>query len=586
MNTNTQILIVEDEWLIAEITQKTLERLGYEVVSVAVSGEEAIRKAEECKPDLVLMDIVLEGDMDGIEAAGQIHSRFGIPIIFQTAYSDEKILERAKEIEPFGYLIKPVQERELYASIKMALYKHEVDEKLKENQEKLRLSLNEVIRRRAEVSALLESSHAVLKYRKFEDAARTIFDSCKKITGASAGYIALLTQAGSEIDVLFLDSGGRPCDVDPNLPMPIRGLRAEAYRSGKVVYDNNFPGSQWASFMPERHVALDNVLFAPLIVEGKTLGLMGLANKPGGFTENDARMAAAFAEHAAIALHNSRALMDLHTKHEELENAHKKLKKAQSFLIRQEKLASLGTLSAGVAHEIKNPLNIISTSVQLLQMEDNLSEETKEAYKTIIEQVNRAAKITENLRNFARERKQEIKEIELHAFLEKTLALVEYEMKVENLQIEKKLHKDPIYISGDEDQLAQVFLNMIGNARDSMNEKQKRHSYEELQKMGWAGRLTVETFISGSQVLVLFQDAGLGMAEEVKRKIFDPFFTTKGEGKGTGLGLSIAYGIIEAHGGTIKFESKEGKGTRFVISLPLKKESEKEDKEDKQTSNY
>jgi len=169
----------------------------------------------------------------------------------------------------------------------------------------------ETQQRQAEASALLQAARSVLEYREFEDAARSIFDACKKLIGATAGYVALLSRDGTENEVLFLDSGGLPCDVDPSLPMPIRGLRAEAYRSGKTAYDNDFPNSEWVRFLPEGHAELHNVLFAPLTIEGNVVGLLGLANKPGGFTDHDARMATAFGELAAVALHNSQTLQAL-----------------------------------------------------------------------------------------------------------------------------------------------------------------------------------------------------------------------------------------------------------------------------------
>jgi PAS domain S-box-containing protein len=120
--------------------------------------------------------------------------------------------------------------------------------------------------------------------------------------------VALLSGDGKNNELLFLEAGGLPCSVDPSLPMPIRGLRAEAYRTGRPVYDNSFPSSEHARFLPGGHVTLQNVLFSPLVLDGKAEGLLGLANKPGGFTEEDARMAAAFGELAAIALHNSRIM--------------------------------------------------------------------------------------------------------------------------------------------------------------------------------------------------------------------------------------------------------------------------------------
>jgi len=126
---NVRIMIVEDEWVVSDDLQRSLKRLGYTVSSVVGYGENAVKKAGEDRPDLILMDIMLKGKMDGIEAASQIHSRFNIPIIYLTAYDNKAALERAKITEPFGYMIKPFQERELHTTIEMALYKHEAEEK-------------------------------------------------------------------------------------------------------------------------------------------------------------------------------------------------------------------------------------------------------------------------------------------------------------------------------------------------------------------------------------------------------------------------------------------------------------------------
>ncbi len=130
-----KILVVEDESIIAEDIRRSLQNLGYSVSAVVSSGEKAIKVVEENSPDLVLMDIMLQGKMDGIEAAEQIRSHFNIPVVYLTAYSDEKILERAKITEPFGYIIKPFKERELYINIEVALYKHKMEKKLRESKE-------------------------------------------------------------------------------------------------------------------------------------------------------------------------------------------------------------------------------------------------------------------------------------------------------------------------------------------------------------------------------------------------------------------------------------------------------------------
>src|SRR5262245_21153390 len=124
-----QILVVEDERIVARGIQSELEQMGYEVSDLAASGEEAIEKASRLHPDLVLMDIVLRGDMDGIEAARRIRERLDIPVVFLSAYEDQNTLGRAKTTEAFGYLLKPYEEKELHTTIETALYKHRAEQR-------------------------------------------------------------------------------------------------------------------------------------------------------------------------------------------------------------------------------------------------------------------------------------------------------------------------------------------------------------------------------------------------------------------------------------------------------------------------
>lgn len=189
-------------------------------------------------------------------------------------------------------------------------------------------ALEKTARLEGELSAFIAGARAVLGNRGFEETARAIFDLCREITGAASGYVALLSPSGEENEVLFLESGGLACSVNPELPMPIRGLRAEAYRHRKAVFDNDFMKSEWVRFMPRGHVVLRNVLFAPLVLEGRAVGLIGLANKPGDFTENDAKVAATFGELAAIALRNNRDLDERRRAEAEREMVIAELKKA------------------------------------------------------------------------------------------------------------------------------------------------------------------------------------------------------------------------------------------------------------------
>ncbi len=201
--------------------------------------------------------------------------------IFYADFNTNKINIDGKEIN-FGIVRDVTQRMHAESSLKVALGEAQLREK--------------------EISALLEASQIIPQSKTFEMAARGIFDICTHLIGAKSGYVALLSEDGCENEVLFLEAGGLPCDVNPELPMPIRGLRGEAYKTMQVAYDNDFASSQWADFMPKGHVLLENVLFAPLNVNERAVGLIGIANKPGGFTEQDAKIAMAFGDLAAVAL--------------------------------------------------------------------------------------------------------------------------------------------------------------------------------------------------------------------------------------------------------------------------------------------
>ncbi len=184
-------------------------------------------------------------------------------------------------------------------------------ENLKKKEESLQTALQDSRDQQAHIEALYKATRSILQFPAFEDAAPVIFEACKTLVGATCGYVALLSDDGHENEVLYLDSGGRDCDVNPSLPMPIRSLRERAYREKKAVFDNDFANSPWVQLMPEGHVPLHNVLFAPLLIQDKAVGLIGMAEKEGGFNESDCQAVTAFAEIAAVALKSSRSLESL-----------------------------------------------------------------------------------------------------------------------------------------------------------------------------------------------------------------------------------------------------------------------------------
>jgi nitrogen fixation/metabolism regulation signal transduction histidine kinase len=228
-------------------------------------------------------------------------------------------------------------------------------------------------------------------------------------------------------------------------------------------------------------------------------------------------------------------------------------RKIEEELFQATKHASVGRLAAGVSHEIGNPLASISSLVQEL-MSEKQSDFSRDSLETIIQHLNRIARIVRNLGDFARINPRQKVPSDLGKILESTLALVRYDTNFRKVRITTEVGDLPA-VKVDPDQMQQVFLNLILNSRDAMPK---------------GGELIITMEAKGEEVLVVFGDSGEGVPPDIRDKIFDPFFTTKkGPVRGTGLGLGISYGIIKDHGGTIEVVPGGGRGASFAIRLPL-----------------
>lgn len=230
------------------------------------------------------------------------------------------------------------------------------------------------------------------------------------------------------------------------------------------------------------------------------------------------------------------------------------IKKIHAQLFRSEKLASLGKLAAGVAHEINNPLTGILTNSSLMLEDLPQSDPHRDDVDVIVKETIRCREIVKRLLDFARQTKPQKHLININDIIDNIILLVRNQTSFRNIQIQRLFGENIPEIMADKDQIQQVFINIIINASEAMSK---------------GGNLDITTSLNSSKefLYVTFKDTGPGMPDDIKEKIFDPFFTTKEQG--TGLGLSISYGIIEQHGGDIDLESKIGKGTTFTIKLPL-----------------
>jgi len=240
------------------------------------------------------------------------------------------------------------------------------------------------------------------------------------------------------------------------------------------------------------------------------------------------------------------------------------LEETYKQLLQSEKLASLGKLAAGVAHEINNPLGGILMYANML-LEKIQDEDLAADLQEIVDQTLRCKEIVRGLLEFARKRGEEKSLIQINQVIEKCIALLENQALFHNIQLDRRMDPDLPPILADGGQMQQVFTNLLVNAAEAMNGK---------------GRITIRTWHEGTpqmKVQVEVSDTGCGIPDEHLAKIFDPFFTTKAFGKGTGLGLSTTYGIVRRHGGEIQVRSSVGKGTTFRITLPVSSPSAQEE---------
>jgi PAS domain S-box-containing protein len=234
-------------------------------------------------------------------------------------------------------------------------------------------------------------------------------------------------------------------------------------------------------------------------------------------------------------------------------------KAMEKQLIQSEKLIVIGTLAAGVAHELNQPLMVIRGYTQILLSNHQNDPELKDSLKRIEGQTTRMMKIIQHLRDFSRGSTGMKEPLSLNQIIENAFTLLNQQLKAHNIEVIKELAQDLPQIKADANQLEQVIINLIVNARDALDQK------------GGGEIKVVSRFKKPDKVEVLVSDTGIGIPLHIKNHIFEPFFTTKEAGKGTGLGLSISQRIIKDHGGDISVTSTEGKGTTFVLTFPVYK---------------
>jgi two-component system NtrC family sensor kinase len=389
-----------------------------------------------------------------------------------------------------------------------------------------------------------------------------------KVVGAGYGALGVLDGKGGLSQ--FITAGIDEKTKSTIGPLPVgKGILGVLVREAKPLRLKDLTMDPRAHGLPPNHPPMKSFLGVPIVSKGKVFGNLYLTEKRGAeeFSQDDEDIAKTLAAQAAIAIENA-------SLYEELHRSYQELKRSQALLLRQEKLASLGRLAAGLAHELNNPLNHIAGFVEALQRragaETLLARKEFEDFPRFLGmiqgQVDRAASIIRRLLDFARQREPSFELIDLDRLISESVSFVERQAAVANKRIVVRPLSEPVQLRADAQMLQQLLLNLLTNALDAIEGDGEVRIAADVIAAERAARGRREI------VEVAVADNGHGIAPENLSKVFDPFFTTKEVGKGTGLGLPICQSIVEQHGGTIEIKSEGiGKGALVTVKLPVQR---------------
>lgn len=498
---HNQILVVEDDRIVASDIQQQLTRLGYNVISTPRSGTEALESIRNSLPDLVLMDVRLKGRMDGIETARCIQEIGQVPIVYLTAYADVETIRRASATEPYGYLIKPYDELQLRTVIEMALHKHAAERRLRESERRFSATL-------ASIGDAVISTDPNGQIEFINSAAESI-----------TGWMSKEAVGRHLSEVFKLDEAH-------GADLPKAGVCHES-RSVRAVLSRRDGNSCEIEHLQ-----------SPILDDRKrTIGTVVV------FRDVSWRL--------------------------EVEEM---LRRTRDDLARVARLTTMGELVGSIAHEINQPLMALMTNGEtcLHYLEQASLEEQREvslrllneAKKAALRTVNngqRAAQILKSVHALSRRSPPALERVDLNEALLEVLALIQGEMKRQDVVLRVKLESVAGEVLGDRVQLQQVMMNLVVNSIEAMEHVTNRPRL-----------MQVETKLhNDSEMVVTVSDTGEGVPEQNIEQIFEPLFTTKSNG--LGLGLAISRSILDAHSGRLSVLKGDPHGSIFQFALPLRR---------------
>ena len=535
--TQESILVVEDESVVAMDLENKLRRLGYHVPAVLISGEEAVQAAADMCPDLVLMDVRLNGGMDGIETAGEIRARFDIPVVYLTAFADDATLERARLTAPFGYLLKPFQEQELHATIKIALHKHKLDVALQEAERRSSLYAERL-------GTLREIDRAILTEQSPEAVAQAALRRIRQLVPCQRASVALADHERQEITLLAVHvNGDNNSKQEAGLSqMTLPGFSTLARGQHYLVEDMQ---------ALEDRSAFDERLFTegvrsyvslPLYAQNELIGSLNLeAQETGAFTEERIEIIREVADSLAVAVHQA-------CLHEQVSYYCRELEARND---------DLEAFAHTVAHDLNTPLGVVAGFARLLKKSDgSLSDQDRMQYLDLVERnAYKMSSIVRELMLLAQVRREDVVARPLDMAAIVATVLQQLAPMLEEYQAEVVVPQEWPVAQGYAAWVEEIWVNYISNALKYGGEPPRVELGATMQADG--------------QVRFWAKDNGRGISQEDQERLFVPFTQLdQANTKGHGLGLSIVGRIVEKLQGRVGVESEMGLGSIFSFTLP------------------
>ncbi len=546
-----KILIVDDDLVSLLYIEQIIKTFGHEIVAKAKSGPEGVEKARLKNPDIVFMDISMPGEYDGIEAARIIESLYDIPVIFITSYEIDQFINKVREVGPFGYILKPFKELEIKASIYVALYRKEMEKKIKQAMNDYKNSFHFQI---LISNILVELNKSYDIYEKLDYELNII----RKALDLDSIFIFSLEGNTLKMINHAEDQAYSGIEIIENINIE-EFLQKNNYNTESLKVPSFFNDfSNFGNTLSEyfKKINLNSLSSTPIYFDNKLFGLMVSCNfKDHSFSGDVKRNIKIIAKAVSLVFKRHFDIIKL--------NEIEKEKSIQEQMnIRKERLATIGQLTSAITHEINQPLESIKilSESPLFWVKENKSiptEKLLENFGKISERVKRIDDIITNLRMLIKSpEKIQITLCNINKIIEELQSLLVAKLKVHGITMILDLDNKITDVMASGIMMQQVITDIVDNAVKAHEQNSKSDK-----------KITIKTSSASDGTVLQIMDNAVGINEKFRDKIFEPFFSGDQDKAGMGLGLYIVYNILKTFGAQISADNNELDGATFTIKF-------------------